>query len=571
MYSVMHSALLLFLVAPEVLAFTNISPATKAQLLQAITLTKGAAANITVAHQACDLWHALLEPTDPPLLRKDEIVGACLILYGSCLVRTGNDDLAIGQFEKALTCTSLSSTSLEDAILGRGRALQRLLRYREAKDQYLCLVSSGPAVCGAAACALRLGSVHEAGLILQEYVQQQQLIQRQSNNPMRLKEARDMLGVVNIITNKTGQHQSALTVAAKTPPLQEIVYSFLHRWTKTVADIIGHTADCTHAVPAYQGTVSYVELATVNVSPFDDYLLLCLDDKVLLHKLLSSPIHRDTTRPFWPPGMVSTCKNTSIIIQDQDKSALWIQKRRSGYGSHGNKVVTLEEAQKLALELDGESLLQQMVRPPLLLDGRKFSLRIYVVYFASAVDDAPDVYISTKGLVKLASVGPTDADIIDERVHMTNSGRGTAMTQKDLSDLKVSFLMNDWSFEALWSKLVRAVKTTMDIYHHSVIRQQTNHTPEQMRLASLGIPKILGFDFVLDEAQNPWMLEINRFPGLESRDKSDQGVKHQVLRDTWKLATVRAKMSKAEVNALFGDLLAHGNQSSLELIPSNNI
>ena len=87
-------------------------------------------------------------------------------------------------------------------------------------------------------------------------------------------------------------------------------------------------------------------------------------------------------------------------------------------------------------------LLQQMIHPLLLVkNGYKFSLRVYVVYFSTE-----EMYISTHGLVKLASVpvigqhqqqphgNATDSTVKDDdsvlaSMHMTNSGRESFMQQ----------------------------------------------------------------------------------------------------------------------------------------------
>ena len=64
------------------------------------------------------------------------------------------------------------------------------------------------------------------------------------------------------------------------------------------------------------------------------------------------------------------------------------------------------------------------------------------------------------------------------------------------------------------------------------------------RRRNLGIPKILGLDFVVGEADRsgiykPWLVEVNRFPGLEPRDELDRIIKYQVVRDAWKKASDR--------------------------------
>ncbi|CAB9508054.1 polyglutamylase TTLL7 [Seminavis robusta] len=552
---------------------STISPSTKKQLLQAVTLTKQSAANITVAHLACETWGSLLQQENTITKLNQEIRGMCLVLYGSCLVRTGRDDQAVAEFQKALELTSLLSPEhRQEAVLGRARALQRLLQYEQAKEQFLQLPFVEDAVCGAATCALRIGRVQDSATILRQFVKSQPLSAGTS-------QARDMLQIINILTTGSDAEQSKNnTIIRKDAetPADPASTSLLYKWVHCIAHKLGYQPQDVD-LSAYQGTtVSYLELAQLNTSPFDDHLLVNLDDKVLLHKLLSGH-QRHLTRDFWPEGMVDKREVAAANFGDKnnDGDDLWIHKARNGYGSHGNVVLTSRDARKMAqTTINGESLLQKMVQPALLLQGRKFSLRIYVVYFMGGTKvgkASPDLHISSAGLVKMASVQAstsTELNSLDVQVHMTNSGRESEMIQRDLDYLQHIFETNGWSFQALWSKISRAVRSSLDIYQDTVVFQ-TVLSPEYQRLAQFGIPKIFGFDFVVDEARNPWLIEINRFPGMEARDDSDQPVKHQVLRDTWRLASIRANLSDAETTALFGDMLLVDDHlsSCLEPIP----
>jgi hypothetical protein len=65
-----------------------------------------------------------------------------------------------------------------------------------------------------------------------------------------------------------------------------------------------------------------------------------------------------------------------------------------------------------------------------------------------------------------------------------------------------------------------------------------------LRRENLGIPKILGLDFVVEDncgtrPPKAWLVEVNRFPGMEPRDEMDSIVKTQVVLDAWRKATER--------------------------------
>ena len=177
-------------------------------------------------------------------------------------------------------------------------------------------------------------------------------------------------------------------------------------------------------------------------------------------------------------------------------------------------------------------LLQRLVESPLLVRGRKFSVRIYTVLVGDRI------FLSRDGLVKLAAEPYNDDDNsskLNPRVHLTNSGRELEMEQQTLDILSVH------GIDTLRSSLVHIVRTVMILYRESAVLTLPDQTfqgvaalPQlRARLASLEIPKILGFDFVVDTSLQVWLVEINRFPGLEPRSSFDAAVKHNVVRAAW--------------------------------------
>ena len=344
-----------------------------------------------------------------------------------------------------------------------------------------------------------------------------------------------------------------------------------------------------------------------NLIELDDKVNL---HRLLLHGSDTTPATTAVTTPssmeqqsvissFWPKSIVLPIDLSQyddedlrhfLLSKDEDKihpeeknpsNNLWFVKERAGYGSHGNKLVTTSQALIMASEIrtrvrgeeeeekeEEERLLQQMVNPPcLLMGGRKFSLRVYavIIYRQHPEDNCRNesqIYLSTQGLVKFASIplhqdkpeGPKamvkDEEVkIDNRMHMTNSGRETNMIQKDLTYLKDEFDRHPgWSYDQLWSDIQTIVRTVMKCYYsrHNRGHATDERRPEQQQQLHdvLRIPKIIAFDLVLDRTRRPWLVEVNRFPGLEPRDgdntaagDGDRRVKHQVVKDAWICAT----------------------------------
>jgi len=108
------------------------------------------------------------------------------------------------------------------------------------------------------------------------------------------------------------------------------------------------------------------------------------------------------------------------------------------------------------------------------------------------------------------------------------------MEQYDLEFFRSYLETLDQSFDVFWENLESTVRVVIDCYNQERPRLDWDSNRE-----SLGIPKILGFDFVVDQTVQPWLVEVNRFPGMEPRDASDRSVKTAVIHDTWVCASER--------------------------------
>jgi tetratricopeptide (TPR) repeat protein len=522
---------------------------------QALATSTRSEHNITAAYQACQQWKDLLEDSDCREL-DDNIKAICLALQASCLVRIGRDDQAIQVFDSALDLPDhiVNAKTKEDVILGKATSLQRLLKYEQARDQFLQSTSERGAY-GAATCSLRIGRIDDARRILQEYCQ----------DKSATLEAKGLLGSLlcctsNSTSSTIDRGLSLLAEASQT--------SLLYRW---IYRVLSDRASAPFPEP--DGSASFLDLIKINLEGFDEPSLVQLDDKVNLHNILigrSAP-HAFNVSTFWPESLILPVDSDRLknLLRVDDQQDLWIRKQRAGYGSHGNEIVTIQEAIQWSISdytgvNEEECLLQRMVQPPLLLEGYKFSLRIYVISFSQEAQ-----YVSSRGLVKMASMAmrPEDSTASrDYRVQMTNSGRETHMIQKDLVYLREEFERAGWSYEHFWTDIHSSVETVMQTYRTQTAREDGS-TIWHGSLSRLGIPKIMGFDFVVDELRKPWLVEVNRFPGMEPRDRADRDVKHKVVRDAWILAGQRAGLQyRHPMRNILGSLDCEVDMTSLERI-----
>ena len=498
------------------------APALLLRVKAAMAATTASQSNIALAYEACHLWSELPIHDFPA----DSVRAISLVLHATCLSRVGRDTKAVQVYQSCLLMEKyLEPNTLEDVKIGRASALQRLMRYDEAIHQFLdCSTANQRGVMGGVTCCLRLGQLERAA----------QLLEMSSSGI----QTRAMLAVLNVL-------QGTLIDANKREALNDgAVESPLFCW---VAQVLGVARD------GESNTFDHLEVSSINQSPLDDPLLLELDDKVKLHRLLAG---KGTS--FWPTGFILPddidAFQQHVMHRGEGMGKEWILKSRAGYGSHGNEIMTADEIIKhyAGTSSADPCLCQRLVDPPLLLNNRKFSMRIYVYYFTDG-----SVYLSNLGLVKLASMEYRQgAD--DDRMHMTNSGREDIMLQYDLTFLRDQKFQNKGrSFASIWADIEVAVKETMNCFQVHCNTSLIEGTEYRLVLARLGIPKILGFDFMVTESLHPMLLEVNRFPGLEPRGDGDELVKPAVVRDAWRCASEMMDVSGIVDRASMTDGVSH--------------
>jgi tetratricopeptide (TPR) repeat protein len=564
----------------------------------------------------------------------DTVLGLSLALYGSCLVRIGQDARAVQVFQRALSLNNTTNNNGNNKRHGKNRhdelriskaqALQRLLNYDKAREEFQKVLESSSSssssvvgAMGAATCSLRLGDLPTAIEALKTSHRGRSDDETEDSTAA----LQGLLGVAQYLFSGNLDEEPAGVKGIRSAAAREPLY----RWIQAALRLSDSSSSSSSDPIIMEQRVDlpspFLSLIQINTCPLDDPSLLLLDDKVHLHRLLSK--YPQAALKFWPNGRIVVPSGSSsshengnhpnVHVHDDASSSpegntnarLYILKERSGYGSHGNRILSASEAAGFGpwreddttsetvvpSSSQEEKLLQQMVDYPLLLHGRKFSLRIYVIYFSPT-----EVYLSSDGLVKLASVrmdnqqqqeeeeessssSSSSSGMKDPRRHMTNSGRDVAMEQHSLSYLQAYLEdhQGESSYSVFWNKIAGVVEDVFDCYKIERTGLLLPNTEQwDCRREGLGIPKILGFDFVVSDDGNnntiqPWLVEINRFPGMEPRDESDRMVKYQVVHDAWMCAGERVlsddknmnmKMKNHPLDSLLQPLVTTSSSSS---------
>jgi hypothetical protein len=551
-----------------------------ATIRKAMQLSTEGQHNITAAYEASSLWFSILGEEDQrqPAVVQPEITVICKALHASTLTRIGKDEDAVLVYDSILSMederTTLNFESLLDVRVGRAKAMQRLMRYNDAQKEYLAashLISSSKVnakgferfqrkldeyTYNAALCALRLKDIFGAEKILMKRY-------TSSRNGVS-SDVEGSLGIIRMeIEKKYGEMK--LTKESE-DPMQMIYNASLSSEANPLFSWIYETRRIFSSKPPnqYSSEVSFdmfeidatfkknifLRVASINNSPFDDPKLINLDDKVFLHKLLTQ--NNASNFPFWPIGFVLPSESNRFIDfitknsreEISDKGNYWVKKSRAGYGSHGNSLVTSSDIQNMISSDDismtgDEALYQKLVMPPFLIDGRKFSMRVFVLSINDAANGGLTSYLSDIGLVKFASAKYTAASINDDDSLMTNSGRteNGDVDQEDFEMLrrKLDHEFGHGIYNNLWDSIETSVRDVINEF-----KQFDKGEDSYVPFSDFNIPKILGFDFILNSTCSPFLLEVNRFPGLEARGEKDNYVKKRVIEEAWRVAMLHS-------------------------------
>ena len=227
---------------------------------------------------------------------------------------------------------------------------------------------------------------------------------------------------------------------------------------------------------------------------------------------------------------------------------------------------------------------QTYVRNPLLIDGLKFDLRIYVLVTSCA---PLRIYIFKEGLARFATkpyVKPNDSNIDNSFMHLTNyslnkhsedfvpaatsapSGEGEGggeggeggapaepVDESQSSKRTIAWVMN-WLNEnghdadACWERIGTMLNKTL-----IAIQPKLAHA---YRTCFSGGDhdnncfEILGFDVLLDANLKPWLIEVNHSPSFNTDSLLDEVCKNQLVADTLKLVGIKASSKKNYVKQL---------------------
>lgn len=190
-------------------------------------------------------------------------------------------------------------------------------------------------------------------------------------------------------------------------------------------------------------------------------------------------------------------------------------------------------------------IVQKYIDRPLLINGSKFDLRLYVLVTSL---NPLRAYMHTDGLARFASVKySNDVDTLSDRyMHLTNYSINKLSSNYTKNEDHESCSGHKWTLKTLWKYFSAQGINTDGLWaalRNLVLRTilSGEHVINQMAKANVASKyntfELFGIDVILDSDLKPWLLEVNISPSLHSSSPLDLFVKGPLV--TALLNTVR--------------------------------
>ena len=178
-------------------------------------------------------------------------------------------------------------------------------------------------------------------------------------------------------------------------------------------------------------------------------------------------------------------------------------------------------------------MIQKYLEKPLLYQGRKFDIRIWVMFMTNRENE---VYIFKEGHLKATSL-KYNPDSDDIYVHLTNYS-----VQKhniNFSKIEIGNEIPFYEFQKELDRKKSGKNFKNDIYPKIVrIIRLTGGAAAKGKMNFMNAKncfEIFGYDFILDENYRPYLLEINSNPGLEISSPLISQLLPRMIDDAFKL------------------------------------
>ena len=280
-------------------------------------------------------------------------------------------------------------------------------------------------------------------------------------------------------------------------------------------------------------------LTVQKISRFDG--VSCLTRKDLLKKRLEQ---HQTTASLMPQTFVLPQQYNTFISSFTEHQRLdltlhpniWIMKPVGM--SRGRGITLIDDIVDVAYA--SPTVIQKYVTNPLLFEGFKFDLRLYVLVTSF---NPLEAFIYREGLARFGSkrFSTTNTNLKDLQIHLTNSsiqreydddilydhpsrmaGKHGGGNKTRLTWLLNRLQKNGIDTTGLWKEISKVCLQTLKSVDALIINQPNSF-------------EIFGFDVIIDSKLKPWLIEVNACPSMARDSLLDMDVKEALIRDTIKI------------------------------------
>uniref|UniRef100_A0A7S4W7Q2 Tubulin--tyrosine ligase-like protein 5 n=1 Tax=Alexandrium monilatum TaxID=311494 RepID=A0A7S4W7Q2_9DINO len=295
------------------------------------------------------------------------------------------------------------------------------------------------------------------------------------------------------------------------------------------------------------------------VNHFPGSTALTRKDSMYMHLSHMAKNFGNEAFDFLPETYVLPEDMKAFMEEYERKGGLWIVKPTNS--ACGRGIFILRNIRDLP---SGSSVVSQYVDNPLLIQGLKFDLRVYVMVTQY---DPLRAYIYREGLARFASkpYSTEEEHLQDAYRHLTNySINKSAPNFMENQDLNEDNYGHKWSLSALnrhlrcvgvdhrtmWSRIMDLIVKTL-LAVEPVISERTRRCTMHQGVCF----EIYGFDVLVDEDLKPWILEVNLSPSMQAESPLDWQVKSSLLSDAFNIIGVcRPELRAIQASRLRGQI-----------------
>ncbi|CAJ1448118.1 unnamed protein product [Effrenium voratum] len=246
---------------------------------------------------------------------------------------------------------------------------------------------------------------------------------------------------------------------------------------------------------------------------------------------------------FVPETYVLPDQFDSFLTCYQRSRCTWIVKPNAS--SRGRGIFLLSDLSELPL--DETVVVSRYIDDPLLIQGFKFDLRVYVLVTSY---DPLKAYIYREGLTRFASApySTKGEHIQDAFRHLTNySINKNSESFVENSDMRADNVGHKWSLSAL-NKHLRCVGVDVNLMWARIndlivktllsVEPSISSRTRQVTGSRENCFELYGFDVLVDNDLKPWLLEVNLSPSMQAESPLDWQIKSSLLADTFNIVGV---------------------------------